>query len=235
MKRYNCLVVEDEPLAAEILTDYIAQVPFLHCVAVCRDSIYALQVLQREKIDVMFLDIHLPKMKGLDFVRTLQNPPQVIITTAYRDYALEGYEVNAVDYLVKPVSFPRFLTAVNKLRQHLTLAPPVPEAANELPYLLININKKKIRVPVEEILYIESKKDYIDIVTADRVYTTKYQLGEIAQELSADAFIRIHRSYIAARHKITAYSATRAELGVVVLSIGRAYRDRVLQILGGWR
>jgi DNA-binding LytR/AlgR family response regulator len=229
MKRYNCLVVEDEPLAAEILTDYIAQVPFLHCVAVCRDSIYALQVLQREKIDVMFLDIHLPKMKGLDFVRTLQNPPQVIITTAYRDYALEGYEVNAVDYLVKPVSFPRFLTAVNKLRQDIPLAPP---EANELPYLLININKKKIRVPVEEILYIESKKDYIDIVTADRVYTTKYQLGEIAQELSTDAFIRIHRSYIAARHKITAYSATRVELGVVLLPIGRAYRDRVLLILG---
>ncbi len=232
MKRYNCLVVEDEPLAAEILTDYIAQVPFLHCVAVCRDSIYALQVLQREKIDVMFLDIHLPKMKGLDFVRTLQYPPQVIITTAYRDYALEGYEVNAVDYLVKPVSFPRFLTAVNKLRQDLTLAPPVPEAANELPYLLININKKKIRVPVEEILYIESKKDYIDIVTIDKVYTTKYQLGEIEQELSADAFIRIHRSYIAARHKITAYSATRAELGAMLLPIGRAYRDSVLQILG---
>ncbi len=231
MKRYNCLVVEDEPLAAEILTDYIAQVPFLHCVAVCRDSIYALQVLQREKIDVMFLDIHLPKMKGLDFVRTLQNPPQVIITTAYRDYALEGYEVNAVDYLVKPVSFPRFLTAVNKLRQGIPLAPPVPEAVNELPYLLININKKKIRVPVEEILYIESKKDYIDIVTIDKVYTTKYQLGEIAQELNADVFIRIHRSYIAARHKITAYSATRAELGVVVLPIGRAYRDSVLQIL----
>jgi DNA-binding LytR/AlgR family response regulator len=232
MKKYNCLVVEDEPLAAEILTDYIAQVPFLHCVGVCRDSIYALQVLQREKIDVMFLDIHLPKMKGLDFVRTLQNPPQVIITTAYRDYALEGYEVNAVDYLVKPVSFPRFLTAVNKLRQGIPLAPPGPEASNELPYLLININKKKIRVPVEEILYIESKKDYIDIVTAAKVYTTKYQLGEIAQELGADTFIRIHRSYIAARHKITAYSATRAELGVVLLPIGRAYRDRVLQILG---
>lgn len=232
MKKYNCLVVEDEPLAAEILTDYIMQVPFLHCVAVCRDSIYALQVLQCEKIDVMFLDIHLPKMKGLDFVRTLQNPPQVIITTAYREYALEGYEVNAVDYLVKPVSFPRFLTAVNKLRQDIPFAPPVPEASHELPYLLININKKKIRVPVEEILYIESKKDYIDIVTADRVYTTKYQLGEIAQELSTDAFIRIHRSYIAARHKITAYSATQAELGVVLLPIGRAYRDSVLQILG---
>ena len=117
MEKLNCLIVEDEPLAAEVLKDYIAEVPFLECRKVCRDGIFALQVLQDEKIDVMFLDIQLPKIKGFDFLKTLKNPPQVIITTAYREYAIEGYELNVVDYLLKPIHFNRFLTAVNKLKK----------------------------------------------------------------------------------------------------------------------
>src|SRR6478672_9640915 len=119
MQQYNCLVVEDEPLAAEVLKEYICQVPFLQLIAICSDAIYAIEVLQREKIDLIFLDIHLPKLKGLDFIKTLKNPPQIIVTTAYREYAIEGYELNVLDYLVKPVNFTRFLMAVNKLKtQH---------------------------------------------------------------------------------------------------------------------
>src|SRR5919112_5159855 len=117
MQKFNCLVVEDEPLAAEVLEDYISQVPFLQLAAKCNDAIYALDLLKKEKIDLIFLDIHLPKLKGLDFIKTLNHSPKIIITTAYQEYALQGYELNVVDYLLKPVEFSRFIMAVNKLKQ----------------------------------------------------------------------------------------------------------------------
>src|SRR4051794_28611761 len=117
MQTYNCIIVEDEPIAAEVLEDYIRQIPFLELKQICSDAIYAMETLQNQPIDVIFLDIHLPKLKGLDFVRTLNYQPKIIITSAYQEYALEGYELNVVDYLLKPVEFGRFLTAVNKLKQ----------------------------------------------------------------------------------------------------------------------
>lgn len=117
MEKYSCIIVEDEPLAAEVLTDYIRQTPFLELKGICSDAIYALELLQRQPIDLIFLDIHLPKLRGYDFIRTLKNQPQIIITTAYREYALEGYELNVVDYLLKPISFNRFLAAINKVRK----------------------------------------------------------------------------------------------------------------------
>ena len=123
MEKYNCIIVEDEPLAAEILKDYVDQVPFLNLVAICEDAIYALERLQKEKIDLIFLDINLPKLKGFDFIQTLKNPPNIIITTAYHEYALQGYECNVVDYLMKPIAFNRFLVAVNKLKQPTETAP----------------------------------------------------------------------------------------------------------------
>ncbi len=117
MQKFNCLIVEDEPLAAEVLEDYVSQVPFLHLTGKCNDAICALEMLQKEKIDLIFLDIHLPKMKGLDFIKTLNEPPKIIITSAYQEYALQGYELNVLDYLLKPVEFRRFVMAVNKLKQ----------------------------------------------------------------------------------------------------------------------
>ena len=117
MQQYNCLIVEDEPLAAEVLQDYIRQVPFLTLRGICGDAIYAMEKLQQEKIDLIFLDIHLPKLKGLDFIKTLRNPPHIIIVSAYHEYALQGYEYNVIDYLLKPVEFSRFLMAVNKIKQ----------------------------------------------------------------------------------------------------------------------
>src|SRR3982751_809340 len=117
MQRCNCLVVEDEPIAAEILEDYISQVPFLQWIATCTDAIHALEIIQKERIDLIFLDIHLPKLKGLDFIKTLNNSTKIIITTAYQEYALQGYELNVVDYLLKPIEFSRFIMAVNKVKQ----------------------------------------------------------------------------------------------------------------------
>ena len=174
MEKFNCLIVEDEPLAAEVLQDYITQLPFLECKHVCRDAIYAMQVLQTEKIDVMFVDIHLPKIKGLDFIKTLKHPPQVIITTAYREYALDGYELNVVDYLLKPINFNRFLAAVNKLKRNIPENTRVANSGNgdTKEQLLINVNKKTVKLDIDDILFIESRKEYIHITTIDKSFDT---------------------------------------------------------------
>ena len=232
MEKLNCLIVEDEPLAAEVLKDYIAEVPFLECRQVCRDGIFAMQALQEEKIDLMFLDIQLPKIKGLDFLRTLKKPPQVIITTAYREYAIDGYELNVVDYLLKPIHFTRFLAAVNKLKNippgnH---APSVAVPATPA-YLLININKKKVKIFLEDILFIESRKEYICIVTTAQSFTTKISLTEVISQLPKEDFVRVHRSFVVARKKITAYTAITVEIKGTTIPVGRSYRELLQQVL----
>lgn len=224
MEKYNCLIVEDEPLAAEILQDYIAQVPFLTHQHTCRDGIYAMQILQKEKIDVIFLDIHLPKIKGLDFLRMLQTPPQVIITTAHRDYALDGYELNVVDYLLKPISLNRFLSAVNKLKKNN-------HSVNEEPSLLLNINKKRIKVFEKDILFIESRREYVHVQTEKTSYLTKCTLSEMEMQLNPTRFLRVHRSFLIAVEKLTAFTAVAVEIGEHTIPIGRSYRDAVQKIM----
>ncbi len=234
MEKFNCLIVEDEPLAAEILQDYISQIPFLKCIHVCRDGIYALQFLQNEKIDVLFLDIHLPKIKGLDFLKSLTAPPQVIITTAYRDYALDGYEYNVVDYLLKPISFNRFVTAVNKIKNiaennasAITPAAAIPAA----PFLLININKKRIKIAEDDILFIESRREYVKIVTSTTSLFTKCTISQMEMQLNNKKFLRIHRSFIVAIDKMSAFTATTIEIGKQAIPIGRKYRETVQAVL----
>jgi DNA-binding LytR/AlgR family response regulator len=236
MKKLRCLIVEDEPLAAEVLEDYISQVPFLQLQATCSDAIYALDVLQSQAIDLIFLDIHLPRLKGLDFVKTLPNPPKVIVTTAYPDYALQGYELNVVDYVLKPIEWSRFLMAVNKLQQPADVSiasHPVPTAHEEKPYLFFNVNKRKVKVFLQEILYIESLKEYIRITTPNKSILTKYQLNQIEELLTRHHFLRIHRSFLVARDKIETFSATDVEIGGKQLPIGRNYKDEVLATLEG--
>ena len=232
MQRYSCLIVEDEPLAAEVLQDYVQQVPFLELKGICVDAIYAMEFLQKEKIDLLFLDIHLPKLKGLDFVRTLKNPPSIIITSAYHEYALEGYELNVVDYLLKPIEFSRFLMAVNKLRQS-PVVNSIRQVAtlNERAFMFFNVSKKKIKVYLDEVLYIESLKEYVRIFTKEKSILTKFQLGEIEELLSKGDFLRVHRSFIVARSKIDAYSATDIEIQGKQIPIGRSYKELVQSIL----
>lgn len=234
MDKYNCLILEDEPLAAEVLQDYITQIPFLECNHVCRDGIYALQVLQSKKIDVLFLDIHLPKIKGLDFLRTLSRPPQVIVTTAYRDYAIDGYELNVVDYLLKPISFNRFVTAVNKLKNLNDNSETAPAASLDKPessFLLININKKRIKVPEKDILFIESRREYVNIITSKQSYLTKCTITEMESQLGDKNFLRVHRSFLVAVDKISAFTAIAVELGLHTIPVGRSYRENVQAIL----
>jgi DNA-binding LytR/AlgR family response regulator len=225
--------VEDEPLAAEVLQDYVSQVPFLTLGGVCGDAIYAMEKLQREKIDLIFLDIHLPKLKGLDFIKTLRNPPHIIIVSAYHEYALQGYEYNVIDYLLKPVEFSRFLMAVNKMRQTptTTSAIQVTSEAAERPYIFFNVGKKRVKIFLDEILYIESLKEYVRIFTKEKSILTKFQLGQIESLLARNNFIRVHRSFIVAKDKIDAFTASDLEINGKQIPVGRSYKELVQAIL----
>ena len=234
MNKLNCLIIEDEPIAAEVLKDYIDQIAFLHLKEICTDAILALDFLRRAPIDVLFLDIHLPKLKGLDFLKTLQPKPQTILTTAYHEYALDAFDLGVVDYLMKPIGFPRFLKAINKLDQDQQpikqiMVPKELEAKR--PFHFFNVNKKMVKVFIDEILYIESLKDYSRIFTIRGGITTRMQIGEVEILLKAHNFLRIHRSFIVALDQIQAYSATSIEIEQKSLPIGRSYKELVSKIL----
>lgn len=236
MQKYNCIIVEDEPLAAEILTDYIRQVPFLHLTHTFSDAIYALELLQSQQVDLIFLDIHLPKLKGLDFIRSLKHPPQIIITSAYQEYALQGYELNVTDYLLKPIAFGRFLMAVNKLKQpYAPAAAPVaaPVQTVERPYLFFITGKKKVKVWTDEIYYVESLKEYSRIFLKDRSILTKRSLQQMETLLAPHHFLRVHRSFMVAKDKIEAFTATEIDIAGKQIPIGRSYKELVLNQLEG--
>lgn len=235
MQIYNCMIIEDEPLAAEVLQDHIRQVPFLKLVCSCSDAFFAMESLQQYDIDLIFLDIHLPKMKGLDLIKVLKKPPKVIITSAYQEYALQGYEFNVIDYLLKPIEFSRFLKAVNKIEQTKPIVLPMRPAVTpaERVYLLFTVGKKKVKVFLDEILYIESMKEYIRVNTKSKSVLTKFKLSQVDGLLRENNFLRIHRSYIVAKDKIEAFSATEVELGGKQLPIGRSYKELVLSALEG--
>ncbi len=231
MKTLQCLIIEDEPLAAEILEDYIRDTPGLELAGLCRDALFAMDFLQQHPVDLIFLDIHLPKLKGLDFLKTLLNPPKVILTTAYHEYALESYEHNVVDYLLKPIAFSRFLKAVNKIKPSETMDLPVqPSSPVERPFHFFNVNKKKVKIYLDEICYVESLKEYVRIFTAGQSFVTKSQLGVFAALLDSGAFIRIHRSFLVAKDKVTAFTASEVEVAGKSLPIGRSYREEVIKV-----
>ena len=233
MQTYNCIIIEDEPLAAEVLQDYIRQVPFLKLVDCCSDAFFAMESLKKYDIDLLFLDIHLPKMKGLDLIRVLRDPPKIIITSAYQEYALQGYEFNVIDYLLKPIDFNRFLKAVNKIEQNKetkVVARPAAKLAERV-HLFFTVGKKKVKVFLDEILYIESMKEYIRVNTKSKSVLTKFKLSQVEELLSENNFLRIHRSFIVAKDKIEAFSATEVELGGKRLPIGRSYKELVLSVL----
>jgi len=215
----NCIIVEDEPLATDVLVEYVKRVPFLHLLATCPDAIAALDVMQRETADLIFLDIHLPGLKGLDFIKTLQHPPAIILTTAYHQYAVEGYELNVVDYLLKPIEFKRFLEAVNKVKNR--------QVSENRQTISVQSDKKTVVIPVEDILFIESQKEYIKIQTATTAYVTKYALSRMEEELDASKFLRVHRSFIVSTSKIRAFSGHDIDLPGKSIPIGGNYREQV--------
>ncbi len=225
MSNIKCIIVEDEPLAAKVLSEYILQVQFLELQATFKDAILATDFLRDHHTDLIFLDIHLPKLKGMAFLKTLTHPPAVIITTAYHQYAVEGFNLNVTDYLLKPFEFERFLIAVTKVKSAKTDKQEPQENQEVKDFIFLNVQKKKVKILFSEIVYIESQREYIKIVTTKNEYISKMSTHEIEALLPANLFKRIHRSFIVSVSKINSYTAEEVEVNGVSIPIGRGYRD----------
>jgi DNA-binding LytR/AlgR family response regulator len=225
MSKIKCIIIEDEPLAVKVLSDYISQVPFLKLQGTFKDAILATDYLRDNRTDLIFLDIHLPKLKGMAFLKTLANPPAVIITTAYHQYAVEGFNLNVTDYLLKPIEFERFLTAVTKVKTAQREKPISNEIEEIKDFLFLNVQKKKVKILFSEIVYIESQREYIKIVTTKKAYISKMSTHEIETLLPSNLFLRIHRSFIISVSKIESYTAETVEVNGITIPIGRGYRN----------
>lgn len=225
MSNLKCIIVEDEPLATKVLVDYISQVPFLDLQGSFKDAILATEYLHNHSVDLIFLDIHLPRLKGMAFLKTLKHPPAAIITTAYHQYAVEGFDLNVTDYLLKPFEFERFLVAVNKVTVSQKEKTGFQEVEEKKNYLFLNVQKKKVKILFSDIVYIESQKEYIKIVTIKKDFVSKMGTHEIEELLPPHLFKRIHRSFIVSVSKIDSYTAEEVEVNGVSIPVGRAYRD----------
>lgn len=234
-KKITCLAVDDEPPALEVLKKYIQSVQTLELAGTCADAIEAINFLQKRTVDILFLDIKMPELMGTDLVKTLKNPPRVIFTTAYRKFAVEGFELDAVDYLLKPVSFERFLRAVNKAMDQSRQTTPVkePEAISTTAgnSIYFRSDRKMVKVDLDDILYVESLKDYIRVVTKNKTILTKHAISSLEENLPRSKFVRIHRSFIVALNKIDSYSSELVEIGKQELPISRMYRYEVGRVL----
>jgi len=225
MSEIKCIIIEDEPLAAKVLSNYISQVPFLELQRTFKDAILATDYLRGNNVDLIFLDIHLPKLKGMAFLKTLVHPPAIIITTAYHQYAVEGFDMNVTDYLLKPFEFERFLISVNKVKSAQGEKKQAHEGSEKKDFIFLNAERKRVKILFSEIIYIESQREYVKIVTTKKEYISKMSTHEIEALLPANLFRRIHRSYIISLNKINSYTAEEVEVGEITLPIGRDYRE----------
>ncbi|QJX49029.1 response regulator transcription factor [Hymenobacter taeanensis] len=228
----RCLLVDDEPLALRLLTSYVERVPFLELVGTCRSALEAMTVLQQESVDVLFLDIQMPDLTGVEFVRTLRPEALVIFTTAYEAYALEGFNLNAVDYLVKPFAFDRFVQAAQKAQDRLqarrptepVAAPPAPAPADD--FIFVKADYHTQRINLRDIRYLEGLKDYIKIYTgAGKPVLTLNSLKAFEDRLPSQDFVRVHRSFIIALSWIDSIRKNRIYLGEAIIPIGDSYAD----------
>ncbi|GAB5398468.1 MAG: LytTR family DNA-binding domain-containing protein [Aureisphaera sp.] len=224
--KINCLIVDDEISARKILKRYINDIPGLSLIAECKNAFEVMDVLNEKQIDVIFLDIEMPKLSGLSFLKTLKYPPEVIITTAFREYALEGYDLNVTDYLLKPISFERFVTSVNKI---LKKSETTSFSMNDFTYF--KSGKKNIQVFFKDILMVEGLGNYVKVHTVHGIITTYDRMSDMEVLLPSASFIRIHRSYIVALDKITAYGSDYVEIGSKQLSVGNTFRESFYGII----
>ena len=229
--KMRCLLIDDEPPALQILQSHIDQISGLEIVGKCSNAVEAIDLLHRKTVDVMFLDIKMPKIIGTEFLRNLSHPPKVIFVTAYREFAVEGFELDAVDYLVKPVSFERFLKAIDRLRRSSgyegvrehKVYKPNPEA-----FIYLKIDRVRQKIFIEDILYIESWKDYVQIHFINgKNLLIKQTISAIENLLSDHMFLRVHRSYMVSVNKISGYNSTSLRLGATEIPIGRLYKQNV--------
>jgi DNA-binding LytR/AlgR family response regulator len=225
----SCLIVEDEPLARSLLTEYVRKIPYLTLIEACSSPLAATEVLRKNNIDIMFLDIQMPEITGITLLKTLQKKPLVILTTAYSEYALESYELDVLDYLLKPITFERFLRAVDKANQRLTtvtVAGPVEKGTTESqqPFVFVKDGTKLVKIRFDDILFIEGLKDYVTIHTRQQKVITLQRLKSLEDQLPVNKFIRIHHSYIVAFEAIDTIQKGEVQVGKVMLPISDSYK-----------
>ncbi len=225
----NCIITDDEPIARSILKNYIDKIPDFNLVGECNNALETMSKLKEQQVDLLFLDIQMPEISGLEFLKSLSNPPLVIFTTAYQEYALEGYELNVCDYLLKPISFDRFLKAANKAMDRLKLSTPQPNAVlsnaeTSKEYTFIKDSDELIKVWYKEILYIEGLKDYVKVICEDRRIVTLSTMKNMEQMLPSN-FKRIHRSYIINTDQILSITGNSVRIGKELISYGKSYKE----------
>ena len=236
-KTIRCLIVDDEPPARDVIRRYISDIPLLELAGECGNAVAALSMLQQKPVDLMFLDIRMPQLKGNELLKILKNPPRVILTTAHPEYALEGYELDVVDYLLKPIQFDRFLKAVNKAYQFATpsytsAAAASKEELKKESFVYFRVDRKMVKVMLEDILYAESMKDYVKVFTRSGVIVTKQSITSLEAMLPEQSFIRTHRSFIVSVDKIRSFTSELIEVEKAEIPIGKLFRHEVLKVLG---
>ena len=228
MTKLKCIIVDDEPLAQEVLERYLENIRELELVTKCNNALEAFEVLNHENIDLMFLDISMPVISGIDFLRSLRKSPAVIITTAHPDFALQGYELDVVDYLVKPVSLERFMKAVNKALDRVKQHAPS-EISNKADFMFVKSDQKLIRINFSDISYIEGMKDYVKIFTKEKMIVTLHTMKFFESSLPSDSFIRVHKSYIVNASAIKSIAGNELELQQARIPIGSSYKDQLMR------
>lgn len=228
--RIKTIIVDDEPLAIEVIESYLKNFSDVEIIDKCNDGIQAFKSLQHQKADLMFLDIKMPGLNGNELLKSLKNPPKVIFTTAYHDYAVEGFELNALDYLLKPISFDRFLKAMDKVYEYYgfntrqsihTESIPL---RNNIVFLYLKVERKMVKVDVRDILWVESQKDYIKVILSDRILISKQKISLLEELLPEEEFLRIHRSFIVSINKVDSFNSSTVEIAGKELTIGRNYK-----------
>jgi two-component system, LytTR family, response regulator len=233
--KINCLIVDDEPEAIRVISSYLDKMEGFHIEGKASNAIEAFQILQQKKIDLMFLDIKMPKLNGIDFLKSLSNSSKVIITTAYREFALDGFDLDVVDYLLKPISMERFLKSISKIYKisNLEHFNPVNDQnyPQSQPFIYVKADRKMVKIFLEDIYFIESIKDYVKIITENKIVVAKQRISFLEQMLPEGNFIRIHRSFIISIQKIEAFTSNFIEIKGHSLPVGNMYKNTIVQSL----
>ncbi|MFY0688279.1 MAG: response regulator transcription factor [Cyclobacteriaceae bacterium] len=230
-KRLSCLVVDDEPLARKLLKDYISKVEGLELIGSCSNAIETFSFLQQHQVDLLFLDIHMPQITGIDLLKSLRNKSKVIFTTAYREYALEAFELDVLDYLLKPITFERFLKGISKTYQLADAVVEERKATAPSPYIYFKEKNEMIKVELANIISIESVKDYVKVHTLQGEIISRQKISYLEERLPADQFIRVHRSYIVAFKHVASYNANEVSCGDLIIPLGRKYKKDSIDAL----
>jgi len=229
----KCLVIDDEPVARKGIAGYVEQTPFLKLEGSCKSAIEANEILHKKEIDLLFLDIQMPDLTGTEFVRSIENPPMVIFTTAYRDYAIEGFELNALDYLVKPISFQRFLKAANKAQSFFEMQRQPAQKLTGIAqdYFFIKCDGQFIKIKMDNVLYFESEKDYVFIYTEQKRYLTLLSLKQLEKELPPDRFLRVHRSFLVSLEKVESVDGNQLVIKDKRIPVSRNLQETIFNTL----